>query len=360
MKKYSVVTVFFLCISLIVTVFFYSTLFYPKEPILNRVPNIRLENNDKEKTDTVFKLEILPSLYNPAFPDLDLHHHWIFSVYLPYFWKGKFEAGFIREFNGLKVDYKFDCPLWTDYRKFHLARLVPCVEHELLMKNPPPNIINGNLPIADEEYFQNVDYLTAVYHAASNKRPLIAVELGARYGTWAARAGAAYRMLLPDGKQQLIAVEPDNTHFQWMKEHFQNNNFTDIVLIQGMVGAPPKKSLLEIIGHCDHVDYLDVDIQASELEMFSMPEVMNFLNSKTYFIHIGTHNRQIEHALLKIFITDNGWKPSWYFQTDAAHFKENKNWNTPYGPMTFMDGVLGVFNPRLVSPSSPQFSKQYV
>jgi hypothetical protein len=62
-------------------------------------------------------------------------------------------------------------------------------------------------PVIDEEYFEWIDILKVVYNAVAAKRFFVAIELGARYGTWCTRAGVAYRLLSGNNDFKVIGLE---------------------------------------------------------------------------------------------------------------------------------------------------------
>jgi FkbM family methyltransferase len=74
-------------------------------------------------------------------------------------------------------------------------------------------------PPFDEEYFEWIDLLESV---ASAKGQFTMIELGAGFGRWIVNGGVAARNLggLPC---LLVGVEPEPSHFEWMKIHFRDN-----------------------------------------------------------------------------------------------------------------------------------------
>jgi FkbM family methyltransferase len=75
-------------------------------------------------------------------------------------------------------------------------------------------------PSFDEEYFEWIDLLEAVTSARGR---FSMIELGAGWGRWLVNAVAALRQCNRDLPYELIGVEPEPTHFQYMKMHFMDN-----------------------------------------------------------------------------------------------------------------------------------------
>jgi hypothetical protein len=96
-------------------------------------------------------------------------------------------------------------------------------------------------------------------------------------------------------------------------------------------------TLRDILGPFDLVDYLEADIQQSELIVF--PPFMSELRRKVRRIHIGTHGRYVHRFLARTFRRE-GWEILFDFEPDATH-------ETSLGRFTTGDGVLTVRNPSL-------------
>jgi hypothetical protein len=87
----------------------------------------------------------------------------------------------------------------------------------------------------------------------------------------------------------------------------------------------------------DVVDYLESDIQQSEIVVF--PPFMGALMRKVRRIHIGTHGSDVHAALLGLFEKE-GWEI-------VFNFAPNGRFDTPLGSFSTNDGVLTVRNPNL-------------
>jgi hypothetical protein len=94
--------------------------------------------------------------------------------------------------------------------------------------------------------------------------------------------------------------------------------------------------LEDIIPDVDRVDLIDMDLQAEELKVLT--SAIDLLDRKVVRLHIGTHERAIEDGL-RALLTTHGWKCT-------ADYKCNETAATPWGLVTFLDGVQSWVNPR--------------
>lgn len=96
-------------------------------------------------------------------------------------------------------------------------------------------------------------------------------------------------------------------------------------------------TLKDILSPFDVVDYVESDIQQSEILVF--PPFMDLLKKKVRRIHIGTHGEEVHATLLALFIKD-GWEV-------VFDFAPNKTHTSALGSFVTNDGVLTVRNPTL-------------
>ncbi len=96
-------------------------------------------------------------------------------------------------------------------------------------------------------------------------------------------------------------------------------------------------TLKDILSPFDIVDYVESDIQQSEILVF--PPFMDLLKKKVRRIHIGTHGREVHDTLLALFKRD-GWEIVFDFAPNMTH-------NSALGSFVTNDGVLTVRNPAL-------------
>ncbi len=303
-------------------------------------------------------------------------------------WRGVPPAGFVVDCFGIKTRAEFETGL---------AAHVESYGRDPGIREPP-------LPAFSEETFEWVDVLEAV--AAARER-FVMIELGAGYGRWLVRGVAALRVLNPL-PYALVGVEAEPTHFAWLREHLDDNGIGPDAhdLIQAAmhvsagtamfhVGNPagwygqalakddapapaPRRSgpvgfllrkrrrakraaqraataasqsgpngqrrqavrtvtLTGILEQHARVDLIDLDIQGAELAV--LRSAIEPLTATVRRLHIGTHSAAIEDGLRALF-TAHGWtlRNDYACGTAAA---------TPYGPITFGDGVQTWVNPRV-------------
>lgn len=105
-------------------------------------------------------------------------------------------------------------------------------------------------------------------------------------------------------------------------------------------------TLGDILRPFDCIDFLEADIQQSEIVVF--PPFMDLLKRKVRRIHLGTHGMEVHQSLRDQFAA-NGWELIFDFAPDSTHrvlsLGEWKAFSTN-------DGVLTVRNPRLTPSGS--------
>jgi FkbM family methyltransferase len=221
-------------------------------------------------------------------------------------------------------------------------------------------------PPADAELFEWIDLLEAVTGAAGRFTML---ELGAGYGRWTVNAAAALRSYgeLP---HSLIAVEAEPTHFRWLELHCRDND-VDATLIRAAV-APERGSvefavgdaaswygqaiadgtwspsaverveavtLAELLEPLEHVDLIHCDIQGTEAAVFEA--AARVVDAKVCRVHVGTHGADVEQRLRRAF-GSLAWK-------NVNDYACGSSAETPWGTMTFQDGVQTWLNPRFAA-----------
>ncbi len=96
-------------------------------------------------------------------------------------------------------------------------------------------------------------------------------------------------------------------------------------------------TLNELLGPFDIVDYLESDIQQSEILVF--PPFVDLLRRKVRRIHIGTHGKDVHSELHNLF-AHSGWEIVFSYEPNATH-------DSALGRFETNDGVLTVRNPDL-------------
>jgi FkbM family methyltransferase len=292
----------------------------------------------------------------------------------------------------------------------YTGELPPNCDLDFLGTLVPPEFIQGLVPLIpytrqvegfyaynDEEYFEWVDLLESVV-AASGTYTMI--DLGAGYGRWSVRAAYAMKHFNPKLRCRLIAVEAEPTVYGWMRKHFANHGVSrwQRKLIHGAVSEQPGKvhfyvggprgsrfdrppsawygqfltkdydlrnqirkdgkyagsnvylhssgwrsirvpgvSLRTILKKLDRVDLIDLDIEGQEL--VTLTAAVDGLDAKVKRLHIGTHSAEIE-AGLKQLLSDHGWRC-------LACYPLLTTSETPFGAISFENGVQSWVNPRL-------------
>ncbi|HET9607692.1 MAG TPA: FkbM family methyltransferase [Nitrospira sp.] len=244
-----------------------------------------------------------------------------------------------------------------------------------------PGYFETDYPQPDEEYFEWVDLLESV-SGARNRFTM--VDLGAGFGRWLVKGAAAVRQCHGDLPIKLIGVEAEPTHFEWLKQHFNDNGLDPAQheLIEAAVdgqertvrfcvgkpdewwgqkmsnpfldsqGVPCREvktiTLSRILGALGLVDLIDLDVEKAELVV--LQSAIEELNQKVKRVHIGTHTPEIEQGLRALF-----WEHGWYKRND---YGVGRTELTEWGEMHFGNGVQTWLNPRLsaVQPISAELT----
>lgn len=96
-------------------------------------------------------------------------------------------------------------------------------------------------------------------------------------------------------------------------------------------------TLGDILGPFDFVDYLESDIQQSEIVVF--PPFMDLLKKKVRRVHIGTHGRDVHLSLHDLF-AKHDWEIVFSYEPNSEH-------HSILGSFKTNDGVLTARNPLL-------------
>jgi FkbM family methyltransferase len=258
----------------------------------------------------------------------------------------------------------------------------------------PRRFERTSYPPFDQQYLEWIDVLTAVREA---RERFEMIELGAGWGEWIVRGAVALRRSsnLPC---RLVAVEAEPTHFQWVREHLKDNAIDprQHVLLEAAVGpkdghvhfltgnpdgwygqsmipqagepgGPPREglrtrlkklagrllgrrenlgvearrvkciSLNSLLRRSQRVDLIHADIQGCEADVFEAAAAE--LDRKARLVHVGTHSREVEGRLRRLF-TSLEWNPRFDYPSASDS-------PTPWGVMRFNDGVQSWQNPRL-------------
>ena len=112
---------------------------------------------------------------------------------------------------------------------------------------------------------------------------------------------------------------------------FQSLGGTDVNAELRMSSAV---TLADVIGPQDHVDYLEIDIQSTELQV--LPPFMDLLRGRVGWIHLGTHGVELHRTLGTLF-RDNGFDVHIDWEPESTY-------SSPDGILRTGDGVLAMAN----------------
>ena len=219
-------------------------------------------------------------------------------------------------------------------------------------------------PAPDTEYLEWIDVLEAVLGA---RERFTMLELGAGYGRWIVNAAVALRCT-GGPPHRLIAVEAEPTHFRWLELHCRDNGVEAELVraavaaeageVEFAVGRPeawygqaiadgtwsPERvetvravTLSGLLAPLNYVDLVHCDVQGAEADVFA--NAADLVHDRVARVHIGTHSDSVENRLRSLF-RDLGW-------VAVNDYASGTVAKTPWGAMTFQDGVQTWTNPRL-------------
>ena len=303
--------------------------------------------------------------FNPETPFQLWRHSSLFEELFPIVVSAPFDKDYHLDFAGTKTKYVYDCENWFRYRRYHMSRRFVCDRMDVfsaykLGSDFAHVPIYGDLPVIDEEYFEWQSLLTALKFWKVNAiRPFVVAEMGARYGTWAARGGVMARRIRPDVGAHVCAIEGDSVGFSWLQEHMSINRLAEnATLIRGMVGAGGTQAAVqwepgssaeairvytiqEILEKYLVVDIVHVNIQGAETVLYD-PSVQTFLKDHVRFLHIGTHSAEILRDLKAIYLGGSTWSEMRSFEGSGSKIMSE------WGPITFAwDGEIAIRNLEL-------------
>jgi len=294
-------------------------------------------------------------------------HHPLIAAIEP--WQGWVRRGEVTNWLGVPSS----AAMWLDGTgptlrdQWHL--LWPAYRRRYVFHSRPP---------FDEEY---IEWLAVAEAVASARGRFVMVELGAGWGRWLLNAATLARRR-GDLSLQFIAIEAEPRHYRWLLKHFERNGLRaedhDLIraAVTGQAGPGPVPfyvgravdwwgqclvipgqglkevsprvrrgihikqvpsiTLSDLLVRYPQVDYIDCDIQGAELEVFAAAAAE--VDRRVRSVFIETHRSQNEAGLRAMF-RGLGW-------TNLADFPRSETSKTPYGPITFPDGVQRWVNPR--------------
>jgi FkbM family methyltransferase len=248
--------------------------------------------------------------------------------------------------------------------------------------------LSGHLldpPDPGDFHAEAVEWIGVLKTALTAKDRYVAMEWGAGWGPWVVSgAKAAQRLGVSDIK--LYGVEADPSHFQAMKQHLLDNDFspTDHVLLQAAVGVenglaewpdepdarnqwgarPVREGSNQDIDYlCKRVDrFIEVHVlEARELvlrePLWDMVHIdiqgwegevcrscIDVLSERTKWVVIGVHSRIQDALLLQIF-----HEAGWILEHEKPTRFEYRPSQVNFEAMVTADGTQVWRNPRLAT-----------
>ena len=233
----------------------------------------------------------------------------------------------------------------------------------------PGVVVQPAYPPLNEHYFDWVVTLCAVDQSGETFRM---AELGAGWAPWLVRAACAARQRRGIRNLELMAVEADEMHYNWVQQHFATNAVRGAGLhhLHGAVapesgvirfprvespdenygaslrGVRPGSEFVEVAAYSvsdllSHftgpIDLMHVDIQGAEYDV--IPAAMSLLKDRVKSIMIGTHISGEHHRSLAAELAGHGWEA-------VMEFPRNEMSKTEHGEIKFDDGFLFFRNPQ--------------
>jgi len=228
-----------------------------------------------------------------------------------------------------------------------------------------------------EEYFEWIGLLDAV---ATARRRFVMMEFGAGFGRWGVRGALAARQVgLAPSEIAVTFVEAEPDHVQWLRDTIAMNRGLDGVktnlvdaAVTGADGevlfatghskewygqeitcaetdyarlglhavnkiAKRAVSIGTLINSVEMVDLIHMDIQGAEADAIESSVLI--LQGRVRRLCIGTHRQDFEARIRKA-LGNTGWHNVFAFPCGRMS-------ETPYGPVTFQDGVQVWINSNL-------------
>ena len=221
-----------------------------------------------------------------------------------------------------------------------------------------------------------VDWIACLLAARLAGDRFTVIELGAGYGQWMVTSIMAYKALHPNKPCHGMAVEADETHYEWLQEHVKRNlgGYDDVRtdLIQAAAGydgvvqfpllSTPDKdygasyqpaSSSKLMQEVDclsmktldqrfaepAIDILHIDIQGAEADLIVNPGFDECLR-KTRFVLFGTHRSDVLHNRVKAAVEQTGMQL-------LIEWPRNRLIKSQFGDIQTNDGAILAVNSLL-------------
>ena len=235
----------------------------------------------------------LPAAFNLGDQHGLYSHHGVFSCVVA---RGfPFKKEYILDLGGLYVPAEYDCrnlvpggKIWGSYDFFTPIpdRWTRCVDHQyLIMKGVKDGeFYEPLLPVIDEEYVERAAVYQVVLNANSRRqREFVVVDLGARWGTWAARAISALREYNPM-PYRVYMVEVNPEHCRGAEKVIELNMLENVTLWCGYWDLP---HFTAFVNSVDQIDVLDLDCDGCEKTV--LPQLAGLLEAKAKRVIVACH-----------------------------------------------------------------------
>ncbi len=246
------------------------------------------------------------------------------------------------------------------------------------------------IPLPADFHAEAIEWIGLLKAVRSATDKFVAMELGAGFGPWII-AGATAARSKGIRSIRLYGVEADPEHFQFLRQHFDDNGFDsrDHHLYEAAVGVRSGKArwpvvrdvpaseqwgdrpidsegdykgrdfaetkevdviaMLDLVCMEPYWTLIHIDVQGAEVDICR--SCIELLNQRTQWIVAATHSRKLDGDFLEM-MSAAGWileheKPCKFkFHPDAATLES----------LTTLDGTQVWRNPRFAGPGDPLIS----
>jgi hypothetical protein len=217
----------------------------------------------------------------------------------------------------------------------HMLRAVRPMPYRLVAAEGDPNL--G--PMLTEHFRENGVGSTSLTHinavVGANNKPVL-------FPCTETRTGSNSALTSVDTIDAFVAAINDGGHAERSIAALLRDGTTGITITLAGTGVEAELRLMssvtlgDLLGPLDHVDYLDIDIQAAELD--ALPPFIDLIARRVGWIHLGTHGQGVHDAMAGMF-RSNGFRIEIDWNPEATY-------ETPGGSFRTQDGVLAVANPK--------------
>eukprot|EP00931_Biecheleriopsis_adriatica_P044116 TRINITY_DN25206_c0_g1_i1.p1 TRINITY_DN25206_c0_g1~~TRINITY_DN25206_c0_g1_i1.p1 ORF type:complete len:354 (-),score=63.39 TRINITY_DN25206_c0_g1_i1:5-1066(-) len=309
--------------------------------------------------------------------------------------------GFLTELNGLYVPFRYDCrpALNSSGSRFSSnsmadmayvvlpARQYACLLH-MAAERTGLHATTPQLPLIDEEYYDYVFTFDSVLRALEAGRRFRMAELGARWGTWGARAQAFHRARIASmeradlSEADLFFAEPNRVYCSWIHQVMKANDMrryhvtckeADVRELLGFILQEQAPFATEAAVTPLPLDLLHIDIQGGEVHL--LRRAGRLLDLAVHRVILGTHGPLIHQAALQdIFaswdilvnvpftrnvdcVVHQCWEKDY---TAVLQQESCFTTSAKFGPICSYDGLIVAENPAVKSgtPLELQWSRQ--